>query len=133
MIVKITYIEIKAFFLIGVRILRPLLEVKYLPESYVFVAHVNHLKVLAGALILLQESNVFLSCRHVRGLVGWQNFCSYPQVELVLRLDNCDTARVQAVVARTVLIHIRDHQLAYDTLRVIFLVAHNAEYARINR
>ena len=50
---KITYIEIKAFFLIGVRILRPLLEVEYLPESYVFVAHVNHLKVLAGALILL--------------------------------------------------------------------------------
>ena len=49
-----------------------------------------------------------------------------------MRLDDSDTAWVQAVVARAALIHVRDHQLAYDTLRIIVLVAHDAENARIN-
>ena len=50
-----------------------------------------------------------------------------------MRLDDSDTAWVQAVVARAALIHVRDHQLAYDTLWVIVLVAHDAENARIYR
>ena len=53
MIVKNTYIRVKAFLLISVCVLGPCREVEYLPESCVFRALVNNLKFLAGALILL--------------------------------------------------------------------------------
>ena len=130
---KCTYIEVKAFFLIGVCVFRPSREIEYLPECWVFGALIDHFKFLAGVLILLKKGDVFLGCRHVRRLVGWQYLSTYPQVELVLRLDDGDTAWVQAVVARATLIHVRDHQLAYDALRVDFLVAHYAENAWVYR
>ena len=49
-----------------------------------------------------------------------------------MRLDDYDAARVKTIITRAALIHIRDHQLAYDALRVVVLVAHDAENARIN-
>ena len=130
-----TYIEVEVGPLRLLRIsvvLGTLFHSKGLPERVVFLALLQNLKLLIASLVALEQCSVGFCRFNVGFLIDLGEFITDPQEHGPLRLDNCHASWVKTLISIASLVKVLGHQLTDNALRVVVLVAHQAEDAWVN-